>query len=214
MKILRIIIVVMLLITVLNGCTYAKERKHNENQMKERTQVAQQVEPSPSHGDKKPTNIQSIKSKPFPSGITPARIYIPAIDLHAKVEFVDVMDNGQMGVPNRIESVGYLANGILPGAVGNAVMDGHYDGLKGPAVFFRLKQLKKGDLVSVINERGEAIEFAVQSVQTYGKSVAPISMIFGPTNEPRLNLITCAGKYNRRLKEYEERLVVFTNRLS
>ncbi|MFC5527952.1 class F sortase [Cohnella yongneupensis] len=180
--------------------------------MKQKTQVAQQVEPS--HSDRKPIPVRSAKNKPYPNGITPARIYIPAIDLHSQVEFVDVMDNGQMGVPNRSDTVGYLSNGILPGAVGNAVMDGHYDSRTGPAVFFRLKQLKPGDIVIVKNERGEYIEFAVQSVKTYGKSVAPIAMIFGPTQESNLNLITCAGKYSRKLKEHQERLVVFTKRLS
>jgi late competence protein required for DNA uptake (superfamily II DNA/RNA helicase) len=35
-------------------------------------------------------------------------------------------------------------------------------------------------------------------------------MIFGPTEERHLNLITCAGRYSRSKKEHEGRLVVFT----
>ncbi len=209
MRIWRVIIVAMVLVAVITGCTHADKRKLNAIQPNNGTQIARQVEIS--GNDKHPLPHQ--KSKSYPNGITPSRLYIPAIDLHANVEFVEVLDNGQMGVPNRSDAVGYLPNGTLPGAAGNAVMDGHYDSRNGPAVFYRLKQLKTGDIIVVKNERGEAIEFAVQSVRTYGKSAAPIAMIFGPSAEPRLNLITCAGKFSRKLKEHQERLVVFTTRL-
>ncbi|MBO9597159.1 MAG: class F sortase [Cohnella sp.] len=201
----------MVLVAVITGCTHADKRNLNANQPNSGTQIARQVEIS--GNDKPPLPNKSLKSKPYPNGITPSRLYIPVIDLHANIESVEVLDNGQMGVPNRSDTVGYLPNGIWPGAVGNAVLDGHYDSRTGPAVFYRLKQLKAGDIIIVKNERGEAIEFAVRSVQTYGKSAAPIPMIFGPTSESRLNLITCAGKFSRKLKEHQERLVVFAARL-
>jgi LPXTG-site transpeptidase (sortase) family protein len=92
-------------------------------------------------------------------------------------------------------------------------MDGHVDNYKGPAVFFRLKELKKGDTVIIKNEKGNEITFVVDSVEIYKTSEAPINKIFGPTNEPRLNLITCTGKYSRKKREHEARLVIFTKRL-
>ncbi|MNN68889.1 hypothetical protein D3C81_1846310 [compost metagenome] len=47
------------------------------------------------------------------------------------------------------------------------------------------------------------------SVEIFKPSEAPIERIFGPTDEIHLNLITCTGKYSRKRKEHEERLVVF-----
>ncbi|TVY03343.1 class F sortase [Cohnella terricola] len=145
-------------------------------------------------------------------GIVPSRLYIPSIGLHADIEPVGVLENGQMGVPNNTDKVGYLASGILPGAVGNAVMDGHVDHYKGPAIFFRLRTLKKGDEVIVKNDKGHFVSFVVESVEAYKTSEAPIPRIFGPSADPRLNLITCAGKYSRKKKEHQERLVVYTKR--
>ncbi|MFB9277270.1 class F sortase [Cohnella cellulosilytica] len=158
-----------------------------------------------------PMEIQ--RPKPAPSGIAPARLFIPALDIHADIETVHVLDNGQMGVPESTDKVGYLSNGVLPGAIGNAVMDGHVDSYVGPAVFFSLRTLTKGDIVIVKDERGKAIEFAVEAVETYPTDAAPIGKIFGSTKEPRLNLITCSGKYSRKKREHLERLVVFTKRI-
>ncbi|QMV42954.1 class F sortase [Cohnella cholangitidis] len=153
------------------------------------------------------------KQKKANDGIIPARIYIPTINVHAAIQPVNVSDNGRMGVPDSTEKVGYLSTGILPGATGNAVMDGHVDTYNGPAVFFDLKKLKKGDPVFIKNDKGRAIAFVVESVEVFKTSEAPIGRIFGPINESRLNLITCAGRYSRKKREHEARLVVFTKRL-
>lgn len=161
----------------------------------------------------KKMNAQTNKKKnQLTNGIVPARLYIPSIDLHANIEPVSVSNEGQMGVPHSTGRVGYLANGVLPGAVGNAVMDGHVDNYEGPAVFFRLRKLKKGDNITVKNDKGCTITFFVESVDYFKTSEAPLSKIFGPINEPRLNLITCAGKYSRKKREHEGRLVVFAKR--
>ncbi|WP_239616161.1 class F sortase [Cohnella mopanensis] len=157
---------------------------------------------------------QQPKKKWASNGIIPARIYIPAIDVHAEIEPVSVTNKGQMAVPHSTGKVGYLSDGILPGAIGNAIMDGHVDSYVGPAVFFNLKKLKKGDSVYVKNNKGYSVPFIVESVESFQTSEAPIKRIFGHIDEPRLNLITCTGKYSRKKREHEARLVVFTKRLA
>lgn len=210
MKIWRTISIILLMIMVTRS-SITRDSPNNQNQLMEFT-------PSPniiinSKSDQQ-NNYRIKKKLSNPTGIVPARIYIPVIDLHANIDAVTVLDNGQMGVPKSSGKVGYLLNGILPGAIGNAVMDGHYDSSKGPAVFYHLKRLKQGDVVIVKNERGNTMEFVVQAVKAYKTSEAPINEIFGSSIEPRLNLITCAGKYSRSKKEHLERLVVYTKRLS
>jgi Sortase (surface protein transpeptidase) len=197
------------MVTVAN-CSVTKESPIEPNQI---IGFTKPPEPNGNFNAKQDNDSKPNKKKINPTGIVPARLYIPAIDLHATVEAVHVLDNGQMGVPKSSEKVGYLMNGVLPGAIGNAVMDGHYDSYKGPAVFFRLKQLNPGDVVIVKNERGNPMEFVVQAVKAYKTSAAPVTAIFGPSIEPRLNLITCAGKYSRSKREHQERLVVYTKRL-
>jgi LPXTG-site transpeptidase (sortase) family protein len=154
------------------------------------------------------------KSGEWVEGIVPVKLYIPAVRIQAIVEPVSVSDKGQMGVPRSTERVGYLSSGVLPGAIGNAIMDGHLDNYEGPAVFFQLKRLKKGDAVIVKNDKGCKIQFVVESIETFKTSEAPIQKIFGSADDSRLNLITCTGKYSRKKKEHEKRLVVFTKRLT
>ncbi|WP_256758685.1 class F sortase [Cohnella sp. WQ 127256] len=155
-----------------------------------------------------------VEKKYSVDGIIPSRLFIPTIGVHAGIEPVDVSSTGQMGVPKSTDKVGYLSSGILPGAVGNAVMDGHVDTYNGKAIFYHLKNLKKGDPVFIKNDKERSIEFIVESIEIFKTSEAPINRIFGPMNEPRLNLITCAGKYSRSKREHEARLVVFTRRVS
>ncbi|WP_254450253.1 class F sortase [Cohnella herbarum] len=190
-----------------------------ENKVMESKESKESKEPQASKVPNVEPKVQELKRVEKPKiksaskGITPARIYIPAIDVHADIEPVSVTSKGQMGVPNSTGRVGYLSSGILPGAVGNAIMDGHVDSYEGPAVFFDLKKLKKGDSVIVKNDKGYSIPFIVESVESFRTSEAPIQRIFGHADEPRLNLITCTGKYSRKKREHEERLIVFTKRL-
>ncbi|MNW04694.1 hypothetical protein D3C71_2008140 [compost metagenome] len=52
--------------------------------------------------------------------------------------------------------------------------------------------------------------YIVESVETFTPAEAPIDRIFGENGERRLNLITCTGRYSRKKKEHEKRLVIFT----
>lgn len=155
------------------------------------------------------TNSLPDPNKSFP-GIIPHKIDIPAVRIHSIIEPVTYLENGQMGVPGKTDRVGYLSSNVLPGAAGNAIMDGHVDTYTGPAVFYPLKKLNKGDYVYVTGTDGCKLQFVVESVKFYLTPDAPIQTIFGPTKERRLNLITCAGRYSRSKKEHEGRLVVFT----
>ncbi|MNK46059.1 Sortase family protein [compost metagenome] len=143
-------------------------------------------------------------------GITPHHISIPAVHIEARTEPIGFLKNGQMDVPNRTDRVGYLASGVFPGAAGNAIMDGHVDTYTGPAVFYPLKRIKKGDSVYISNAKGYKLRFIVQSVNYYLTEDAPTEAIFGPSSNHGLNLITCAGRYSRSRHEHEGRLVVYT----
>ncbi|EAR66796.1 hypothetical protein B14911_27355 [Bacillus sp. NRRL B-14911] len=143
-------------------------------------------------------------------GIEPAAIKIPSLGIEAPVGKVGVLENGAMGVPDDNESAGWFEPGIKPGEKGSSVIAGHVDSKAGPAVFFYLKDLVKGDAVIVTAQDGLSYTFEVQQLKSYPYDRAPISEVFGPSDERRLNLITCTGTYNRKTNTHEERLVVYT----
>jgi len=162
--------------------------------------------PAPVPPVRAPAPVPPVRTPAF----MPNRLLIPSVRLDAPVEPVGVLPNGQMGVPKSTATVGILANGVVPGQKGNALIAGHVDSYTGPAVFYPLKKLKAGDPVLISNENNEFLIFKVVAVESYRTADAPLDKIFGDTDEARLNLITCTGKYNRQKREHEKRLVIYT----
>jgi LPXTG-site transpeptidase (sortase) family protein len=149
-------------------------------------------------------------STTLPKAIMPTQLYIPAIGVNAKIEQVTLLPDGQVDVPTDTNIAGILYPGILPGAKGNVIIDGHVDSYVGPAIFFKLKKLKYGDEITVSNADGRKLTYTVESVETFTTTEAPLERIFGKSPEARMNLITCTGRYSRKKQEHEKRLVVFT----
>ncbi|MCA0970994.1 class F sortase [Halobacillus litoralis] len=143
-------------------------------------------------------------------GIIPTQIRIPAIDVDASVEEVGVLENGEMGVPEDPLKAGWFEPGTQPGNRGNSVIAGHVDSRTGPAVFYNLDQLKKGDEITVTAADGEEKTYVVQKLESYPQDNSPIERIFGSTNEKRLNLITCTGEFIRNQGGHQDRLVVYS----
>ncbi|MFC4775804.1 class F sortase [Paenibacillus sp. GCM10023252] len=143
-------------------------------------------------------------------GIVPAVLEIPAIGVKADVEQVGTAASGEMGVPASMDGVGWFEPGTKPGDRGNAVIAGHVDSKTGPAVFYKLDQLEKGDEVIVEDVHGKRLTFIVQQIESYPREAAPMEDIFGFSYQSQLNLITCTGEFNREAKTHDERLVVYT----
>ncbi len=143
----------------------------------------------------------------------PVRLIIPSINVDAKVQSVGLSwrGTGAMGVPSNFTDVAWYNKGPLPGAPGNAVIDGHLDGRNIPeAVFYNLGKLRVGDLVDVLDAKGETLRFKVVATKTYDYNAPTTAIFSGDTSKVRLNLITCAGDWMKAQKLYSQRIVVFT----
>ncbi|MGO4343920.1 class F sortase [Paenibacillus sp. MCAF9] len=213
----------MIAAAILAGCTacsYSNDQDHDIKAQltKTKSEYNEPIVKAETLTSPPPSNHNPIISKTISKvkleGIVPAKLSIPALEIDAIIDPVSITENGQMDVPSSTKRVGLLSNGILPGMVGNSVIDGHVDSHTGPAVFYRLKNIKLGDLISIRSKEDCTIDFIVESIEIFKTSEAPLSKIFGPADESRLNLITCTGKFNRKNQEYLERLVVFAKRHS
>lgn len=141
----------------------------------------------------------------------PDYLIIPSIKIDTKITEVGVTKTGNMASPKGLVNVGWYKYGPLPGEHGSAVIAGHLDNaLALSGVFKRLNELHVGDDVYVKDVSGKESHFKVQSLETYPYDKAPVKKIFNATDMSRLNLITCAGKWNQSLKTYDKRLVVYT----
>lgn len=141
-------------------------------------------------------------------GMEPAEVEVPSIGVKANIEPTGILDNGEMGVPEDVDQVGWFKPGFKAGAKGHAVLAGHVDSLTGPAVFYELKNVKVGETVILKDADGRKMVFEVTNLTSYETDEAPIEEIFGSSDKRLINLITCTGDFNRDIGSHEERLVV------
>lgn len=139
----------------------------------------------------------------------PAELSIPKLGIQSPIEYVGNDAKGNMDVPKDDMHVGWYEPGFLPGAKGNAVLAGHFDRKDGgPAVFYNLNQLEKGDEIVISDANAKLLHFVVVGKQSYPVSSFPVSTVFGPSDGKYLNLVTCEGTFDPTAKLYSDRLVV------
>ena len=137
----------------------------------------------------------------------PVRLLIPSIHLNARVELLGLLRSGAMDTPHNIWNVGWYRGGPSPGALGDAVIDGHV-GLPGsPLVFSGLARLAIGADVIVVLADGTRSRFRVTGLRSWPANSRPRNL-FNRAGPPRLSLITCTGKYDGGTQTYADRLIV------
>ena len=87
-------------------------------------------------------------------------IEIPAVGVDALLVPVGLRADRTMEVPP-VDQAGWYEPGPRPGEAGPAVIVGHVDSRRGPAVFFRLRDLRPGDRIVVGLDGGAARSFLV-----------------------------------------------------
>jgi hypothetical protein len=138
----------------------------------------------------------------------PLSIAIPAAGVDARVVPVGLRPDGAMEVPE-VDLAGWYRLGPRPGERGPAVIVGHVDSREGPAVFFRLGQLRRGDRIVVGQDGGAAASFAVERVERHPKQALPVARVWNPTGKPVLRLITCGGSFDRSTGHYRDNVIVY-----
>lgn len=145
-------------------------------------------------------------------GALPVSIQIAKAEVDAQVETIEIVD-GVMQNPTGPWVVSWYQETARLGEIGNVVMAGHLDYWDvGPAVFYNIVQLTKGDTIDVIGEDGETYTYAVDWIRNYETANAPIQEIVGPTEEESLTLITCGGPFDYVNGVYLQRTVVRSTR--
>ncbi|MFE7062002.1 class F sortase [Sutcliffiella sp. NPDC057660] len=88
---------------------------------------------------------------------------------------------------------------------------GNVDSRNCHAILFVLKNLKSRDEIQMFNNEEESLTYVVDRIETYGKGEAPVDAIFDYSFQSNLNLITCTGTFDRSVREYSDRLVVYSS---
>jgi sortase (surface protein transpeptidase) len=139
----------------------------------------------------------------------PVRVEIPRIGVASALDRLGRAPDGTVQEPTRWEVAGWYAPGTRPGDPGSAVILGHVDSKRGPAVFFRLRQLRRGDMVTIGRADGSSVRFVVERIEQYPKDRFPTDAVYYPTLTPALRLVTCGGEFDATAGRYRSNVIVF-----
>ena len=139
----------------------------------------------------------------------PIALDIPAIGVTTSLVRLGLTRAGTLQVPSRTAVAGWYAGSPRPGAIGAAVIAGHIDSYLGPGVFFRLRDLKPGNLIYVRRRHGSLAVFKVTAVRTFLKKRFPTADVYGPVPDAQLRLITCGGTFDASTGHYLSNVIVF-----
>ncbi|MFF5211570.1 class F sortase [Streptosporangium sp. NPDC000396] len=144
-------------------------------------------------------------------GVKPYRIAIPKIGLLAPLMALGVDAKKEVQTPplSKPNQAGWYRHGPVPGQQGPSVVLGHVNTRSGPAVFNRLKEVRRGDKIKVSRSDRTIVEFTVDGVEQVSKKAFPSKRVYGNTGEATLRLITCGGVYNRQTHHYTDNIIIY-----
>jgi hypothetical protein len=143
----------------------------------------------------------------------PVALRIPAIGVSVRLTALGLNPDGTVEVPSDYAQAGWFRLGPTPGETGSAVILGHVDSYRGPAVFYRLRTLRPGDGVEVDLASGATVQFVVTSLVMYPKEEFPGREVYGSHGYSALQLVTCGGTFDTRLRSYRSNVVAYTKLL-
>jgi sortase (surface protein transpeptidase) len=139
----------------------------------------------------------------------PVRLWIPEIAVSTPLVRLGRLPDGSLEVPKAWDRAGWYDGGPRPGQPGPAVILGHVDSTSGPAVFYRLDQLRPGDIIRVGLADRRTLAFRVRRIARYPKDKFPAEAVYFPTLNRELRLITCGGQFDYARGSYRDNVVVY-----
>jgi sortase (surface protein transpeptidase) len=213
------VVVLSLVVAGTAGCTGGRptgERVSHAAPPASRSAVAGATSTQPPSGPTRSTEVIN-----FPVGSwrrlppsPPVRVEIPSIGVSSPLVRLGLKRDRSMEVPGDFQVAGWFTGGPQPGQLGPAVIAGHVDSRTGPAVFYRLRDLRPGDQIRVVRADHRVVRFEVDALASYPKQALPTEAVYGATTAPVLRLITCAGSFDRSRRSYRDNLVVSATRVA
>jgi len=159
-----------------------------------------------------------------PPPLAPTRLAIPSLYLDAPVIALGLTAGNQPDVPKRPDQVAwYPTFSAPPGQPSNSVLTGHVDwqtpdGAPIPGVFYRLREMRIGELIEVTLEDGSTLQYRVKANVATEYNDPKIVDVMQLGNRDVLTVITCGGSWVKDNRQpnggnYSHRVIVRAERV-
>jgi LPXTG-site transpeptidase (sortase) family protein len=144
------------------------------------------------------------------AAVEPRNLDIPSLDLEAPLMKLGMTGGGEVELPpyEKPKTAGWFKHSAVPGDEGASVIIGHVDTKTAPAVFYKLKQLRKGQKIRVERSDGKTAEYSVDSVEQVHKDRFPARRVYV---DDGLRLVTCGGNFDWASHEYRDNVIVYAS---
>jgi sortase (surface protein transpeptidase) len=133
---------------------------------------------------------------------------------NARIVALGLKDNNQIRNPDNIRDVGWYAGSKKPGEKGAVFVYGHLSDTTQDGIFIRLHELDPGDSIVVTLGDNSQLTYLVKEQRRYQTDAVDMDSVLRSIDgyDEGLQLMTCAGSYDKNIDEFSERLVVFAVR--
>jgi sortase (surface protein transpeptidase) len=159
-----------------------------------------------------PLAADSFRSaRTYQAVAAPVRLRIPALHVDSRLQNLGLRADGTVAVPKSPTVAGWYDLGPRPGQPGPAVILGHVDSHNGPGVFINLSQVRPGTLVRVDRADRSTVVFRITRLAKVAKVQFPTDLVYAPTLDPTLRLVTCGGSFDRSRGSYRDNVIAFAD---
>jgi hypothetical protein len=152
----------------------------------------------------------AAKQVPAQDSRAPTRVTIRSLGIDAPVLAAGInVAKGELDASPNIHRTSWWSDGAAPGAkTGTVLIAGHVDSAAlGPGAFYRLKEARVGDRITVTSRSGARRTYRVVSIRTMPKAQLPAD-VYSTRGPHRLALVTCGGPFNEARGHYRDNVVV------
>jgi sortase (surface protein transpeptidase) len=150
-----------------------------------------------------------VSSRTYRTVAVPVRLRVPALHVNSRIVDLGLQRDGSIQVPGSTAVAGWYDRGPRPGQAGPAVLLGHVDSTRGPGIFFDLYRIRAGSLVEVDRSDGSTARFRITKVARVAKTRFPTDLVYAPTLDPTLRLVTCGGSFDHARGSYRDNIIAF-----
>jgi LPXTG-site transpeptidase (sortase) family protein len=193
---------------LLSGMAYIYGSTQNHAYLAAHSQVPSHREPS----SVKPSQAAVINYSVAPT--LPKYLAIPALGItKTRIIGLGLTNDNQIDVPANIYDTGWYNASAKPGQAGAMFIYGHVSSWTANGIFYNLKNLKPGDILTVQRGDNKTYSYKIITTKTYSATNVDMSAVLSPVQPgmPGLNLMTCTGPLISQSAGYSQRLVVFAS---